>query len=108
MADIGNGVTINNVTTMPTVFHQSYRNDVNGVTITVAIVDVSPSVPTRPDEDRPLHVLVKEGLVRNNSHLALPASRHAVEESSLCQGSGSVHGPSIVLGKFVQFLFLLV
>ena len=62
-----------------------------------------PPFPLAQTKIDPCMFWSRRDLVWNNSHLALPASRHAVEESSLCQGSGSVHGPSIVLGKFVQF-----
>ena len=40
---------------------------------------------------------------KSNTHLALSASCHSVEESSLRQRSRSVHSPSIVLGNFIQF-----
>ena len=35
------------------------HNEANGVTVTVAVVDVAPTIPARPDKDRTLHVLVK-------------------------------------------------
>lgn len=37
---------------------------------------------------------------KSEAHLALPASCHSVEESSLCQRPRSIHSPSIVLGNF--------
>ena len=89
------------VTTMPTVLPSQLQSSIWRPPFPLAQTKIEPCMKWS-DATFPF-LKWKKFLRETQTHLALPASCHTVEESSLGQRSRSVHSPSIVLGNFIQF-----